>query len=72
MLNQYFASLWCAGKLFPYEVMHAWLSSGRKSEDCFAKREFSYTLANDIYIRCDLLPKGRKLTDLYHESKLST
>ncbi|KAJ1475771.1 hypothetical protein T484DRAFT_1633476, partial [Baffinella frigidus] len=38
-------------RLFPYEAMHSWLSCGRKGEDAFAKREFSYTLANDIYIR---------------------
>jgi len=29
------------------------LSTGRKGEDSFSKREFSFTLANDIYMRCD-------------------
>ena len=32
--------------------MHQWLSTGRKGEDSFSKREFSFTLANDIYIPC--------------------
>lgn len=41
------------GKLFPYEPMHQWLSYGGsdKAGDAFSKREFSFTLANDIYIR---------------------
>eukprot|EP00802_Teleaulax_amphioxeia_P012496 Tamp_12539.p1 GENE.Tamp_12539~~Tamp_12539.p1 ORF type:complete len:428 (-),score=116.25 Tamp_12539:503-1786(-) len=40
-------------KLFPYEPMHQWLSYGGsdRAGDAFSKREFSFTLANDIYIR---------------------
>jgi len=50
-----------AGKLFPYEPMHQWLSYGGsdKSGDAFSKREFSFTLANDIYIRCGLPARAR-------------
>jgi hypothetical protein len=42
-----------AGKLFPYEPMHQWLSYGGsdRAADAFSKREFSFTLANDVYIR---------------------
>ena len=45
-----------AGKLFPYEPMHQWLSYGGsdRAGDAFSKREFSFTLANDIYIRSAL------------------
>ena len=34
--------------------MHQWLSynGSEKAGDAFSKREFSFTLANDIYIRC--------------------
>jgi DNA primase small subunit len=40
-------------KLFPYEPMHQWLSYGGsdKPGDVFSKREFSFTLKNDIYCR---------------------
>jgi hypothetical protein len=42
-----------SGKLFPYEPMHQWLSYGGsdRAVDAFSKREFSFTLANDVYIR---------------------
>jgi hypothetical protein len=41
------------GKLFPYAPMHQWLSYGGsdKAGDSFSKREFSFTLKDDIYIR---------------------
>lgn len=49
-----------SGKLFPYEPMHQWLSYGGsdKAGDAFSKREFSFTLNNDIYIRFGL-PRPR-------------
>jgi len=47
------------GRLFPYDVLYDWLSYGndpRKEsiaieEDFFSKREFSFTIQDDIYIR---------------------
>ena len=53
LLRQYYA------RLFPYKQMFEWLSYGHdpKSEsklvkkDFFLKREFSFTIENDIYIR---------------------
>ena len=38
--------------LFPYEEMYRWLSyNADVSGDCFKRREFSFTIENDIYIR---------------------
>jgi len=36
-------------RLFPYSPMFEWLSYG--DQDLFWRREFSFTLANDVYIR---------------------
>ncbi|CAA7041911.1 unnamed protein product [Microthlaspi erraticum] len=46
-----------AGKLFPYTDIHKWLSYGHdgKHPGCdefyFGRREFSFTLENDVYLR---------------------
>lgn len=38
--------------LFPYDEMYRWLSyDAQVSGDCFKRREFSFTIENDIYIR---------------------
>jgi DNA primase small subunit len=36
-------------KLYPYNAMYQWISYGE--QDLFWRREFSFTLANDVYIR---------------------
>ncbi|KAK3874604.1 hypothetical protein Pcinc_020463 [Petrolisthes cinctipes] len=38
-------------RLFPYNQYYKWLSYGQAPKNCFQKREFSFTLADDIYIR---------------------
>mmetsp|Transcript_21370 Transcript_21370/g.53646 ORF Transcript_21370/g.53646 Transcript_21370/m.53646 type:complete len:431 (+) Transcript_21370:32-1324(+) len=43
-------------RLFPYQPMYRWLgygaaAQGAQAGDGFSRREFSFTLANDIYIR---------------------
>jgi DNA primase small subunit len=46
-----------AGNLFPYTDIHKWLSYGHdgKHPGCdeyyFGRREFSFTLENDVYLR---------------------
>ncbi|KAA8499638.1 DNA primase small subunit [Porphyridium purpureum] len=42
---------WYYAKLFPIKTMHAWLAYGRPDIDLFAKREVSFTLLGDIYLR---------------------
>ena len=42
------------GRLFPYESMFNWLSYDNSSTEencCFARREWSFTIEDDIYIR---------------------
>jgi DNA primase small subunit len=47
------------GRLFPYETMFNWFSYGNDPQkdsvgiekDFFAKREWSFTIENDVYIR---------------------
>ena len=36
-------------RLFPYTMVHDWLSYGNKS--CFSRREFSFTIEGDVYLR---------------------
>ncbi|KAG1679020.1 DNA primase small subunit [Nymphon striatum] len=38
-------------RLFPYDSYYRWLSYGNVSKNCFSHREFSFTLADDIYMR---------------------
>lgn len=38
-------------KLFPYKQFYKWLSYGNVIPDYFNRREFSFTLDGDIYIR---------------------
>ena len=38
-------------KLFPFKDFYAWLSYGNIPKYYFANREFSFTLASDVYIR---------------------
>ncbi|SAM07389.1 hypothetical protein [Absidia glauca] len=38
-------------RLFPYKLYHSWLSYGINTSKSFTHREFSFTLANDIYFR---------------------
>lgn len=43
-------------RVFPYDVMYQWLSYGNSGKDssvseAFCRREFSFTLKDDIYIR---------------------
>jgi hypothetical protein len=55
------SNLYCcnyAGRLFPFDLMYEWLSysgpgaaSGANSSEIFSKRELSFTLKDDIYIR---------------------
>jgi len=37
--------------LFPYKLFYKWLSYGNVIDDYFSRREFSFTLEGDIYIR---------------------
>ena len=46
------------GRLFPFDLMYEWLSysgpgaaSGANSSEVFSRRELSFTLKDDIYIR---------------------
>ncbi|KAB7499813.1 DNA primase small subunit [Armadillidium nasatum] len=39
------------GRLFPYEQYYKWLSYGNVPKTYFPHREFSFTLADDIYLR---------------------
>ncbi|RXG60656.1 DNA primase small subunit, partial [Armadillidium vulgare] len=39
------------GRLFPYEQYYKWLSYGNVPKNYFPHREFSFTLADDIYLR---------------------
>jgi hypothetical protein len=46
------------GRLFPFDIMYEWLSysgpgaaSGANVSEVFSKRELSFTLKDDIYIR---------------------
>lgn len=50
-----------AARLFPYQPMYRWLAYGGQGPtagDNFSRREFSFTLANDIYIRCEIPRSG--------------
>eukprot|EP00794_Sanderia_malayensis_P017323 gene17323-19056_t len=38
-------------RLFPYEEFYNWLCYGKDPNKYFAKREFSFTLKDDVYIR---------------------
>ncbi|XP_068245824.1 DNA primase small subunit [Palaemon carinicauda] len=38
-------------RLFPYEQYYRWLSYGGVPKTCFPYREFSFTIADDIYLR---------------------
>jgi len=38
-------------RLFPYKQFYSWLSYGNVEKTYFSHREFSFTLADDIYIR---------------------
>ncbi|KAF2355345.1 DNA primase small subunit eukaryotic/archaeal [Trinorchestia longiramus] len=38
-------------RLFPYSQFYKWLSYGNVDKQCFSHREFSFTLADDIYLR---------------------
>lgn len=45
LLRYYYANL------FPYELFYKWLSYGEVVPDYFKRREFSFTLDGDIYLR---------------------
>lgn len=38
-------------RIFPYRQYFKWLSYGQDLRTCFQKREFCFTLANDVYVR---------------------
>ncbi|XP_050096448.1 DNA primase small subunit [Anopheles aquasalis] len=38
-------------RLFPHKQFYRWMSYGRIEPDVFTKREFSFTLQDDVYIR---------------------
>lgn len=38
-------------RIFPYKQFFKWLSYGEDPKDYFQKREFSFTLANEVYVR---------------------
>ena len=45
LLKQYY------NRFFPYDKYYQWLSYETPPEEYFAKREFSFTLKDDVYIR---------------------
>eukprot|EP00038_Savillea_parva_P009708 m.185333 g.185333 ORF g.185333 m.185333 type:complete len:452 (+) comp16414_c0_seq1:127-1482(+) len=45
LLKQYY------DRLFPYHKFYRWLSYGKPDAEYFSKREFSFTLKDDVYIR---------------------
>ncbi|XP_045120220.1 DNA primase small subunit-like [Portunus trituberculatus] len=38
-------------RIFPYNQYFRWLSYGQDLKQCFQKREFCFTLADDVYVR---------------------
>ena len=45
LLKQYY------NRFFPYDKYYQWLSYETPPEEYFSKREFSFTLKDDVYIR---------------------
>ena len=49
-------------RLFPYEAMTRWLSYGCKHT--FSHREFSFTIADDVYIRYQCFTNAKEMKTL--------